>query len=200
MILIQRLLLIMTITAKLSTALIVVLLAACSGVAIDTDHDPSIDFSRYHSYYWKLLPVTGNPLMDRRIVNLVDKALRDKGWRRVPEPLAQTALAADVTTRQEQQVHAFHDHWGPGWHGWGWGGPMTSQSRVITYEMGTLVLDMYDVSTKNVIWRGTATDTLSKKPAKMKETLENGVWKMFEKFPPGQSGRSNRRLERYRHD
>lgn len=190
----------MTITAKISAFLILLLLTACAGVETKTDHDPSIDFSQYQSYYWKLLPVTGNPLMDRRIVDRVDKELRSKGWQRVPEPLAQTALAADVTTRQEQQIHTFHDQWGPGWHGWGWGGPVTSQSRVITYDVGTLVLDLYDVRTKNVIWRGTASATLSKKPSKMNQSLENGVWQMFEKFPPGRSGRSSRRLEHYRHD
>lgn len=189
----------MTHITKTSAFVLLFLLTACSGVQVNIDHDPAVDFSQYQSYYWKLLPVTGNPLMDRRIVDWVDLELRAKGWRRVPEALAQTALAADVTTRQEQQIHTFHDPWGPGWHGWGWGGAMAAQSQVISYEVGTLVLDLYDVKTKNAIWRGTAASTLSKKPAKLNQTLENGVRQMFEKFPPG-SNRSVKRLEHYRHD
>jgi hypothetical protein len=49
---------------------------------------------------------------------------------------------------------------------------------------GTLVVDIYDCSSKNLIWRGEAHDQLSDKPDKDAKKLEKAVDKMFNKFPP----------------
>ena len=161
------------------------LLSACSGVEVRTDHDHSVDFSQFTTYYWKGLPETANSLMNGRIVASVDGQLSARGWRKVPEQQAQTALAATVTTREGQRVDTFHDHWGPGPHGWGWGGPVRSTSRVQTYTVGTLVIDLYAVTSRNAIWRGTASNTLSNDPATTQRSIDEGVRKMFANFPPG---------------
>lgn len=164
------------------------LLTACATVDVQTDHDRSVDFSRYSTYAWKQPPRTGNPLMDSRIVAAVDGQLFNRGWRKIPAERAQTALAADVTTRESQRVDTFHNNWGPGWHGWGWGGPVMTTARVVTYHIGTLVLDLYDVNTRNAIWRGTASDVLSRNPEKLQRSLDQGLIQMFANFPPGVPG------------
>jgi hypothetical protein len=50
--------------------------------------------------------------------------------------------------------------------------------------VGTLIVDMYDTSSKRLVWRGMARDTLSDKPEKNSEKLQKAVDKMFAKFPP----------------
>jgi hypothetical protein len=50
--------------------------------------------------------------------------------------------------------------------------------------VGTLVLDMYDTSTKQLIWTATSRETLSDKPEKNEKKLEKAVDKMFDHFPP----------------
>jgi hypothetical protein len=115
----------------------------------------------------------------------VDGQLFAKGWRKVPEHQAQTALAASTTTQQRQRVETFHDNWGPGWRGWGMGGPVMTTSRVVNYTIGTLIIDVYDVGTRNAIWRGTASDIVSNDPAALRRSLGEGVQKMFAGFPPG---------------
>ncbi len=161
------------------------LLSACSAVDVRTDHDNTVDFSRYSTYYWKRLPRTSNSLMDGRIVSAVDGQLFAKGWRKVPEQQAQTALAASVTERDGQRVETMHNNWGPGWHGWGMGGPMVMSARVVNYTVGTLVVDLYDVNSRNAIWRGTASDIISRRPETVRKSMEEGVRKMFARFPPG---------------
>jgi hypothetical protein len=52
--------------------------------------------------------------------------------------------------------------------------------------VGTLVIDMYDTSTKQLIWRGLAHDQLSDKPDKDTKKLEKAVNKMLDK-PPARS-------------
>ena len=51
--------------------------------------------------------------------------------------------------------------------------------------MGTLVIDLYDAKTKQLIWRGSAQDTVSDSAAKNEKNLDKGVTKMFKAFPPG---------------
>ncbi|MCU0736591.1 MAG: DUF4136 domain-containing protein [Methylotetracoccus sp.] len=161
------------------------LLSACSAVDVRTDHDASVDFSRYSTYYWKRFPRTSNSLMDGRIVTAVDGQLFARGWRKVPEQQAQTALAASVTERDGQWVDTMHNNWGPGWQGWGMGGPMMMSARVVNYTVGTLVIDLYDVNSRNAVWRGTASDIISRRPETVRKSMEEGVRKMFARFPPG---------------
>jgi uncharacterized protein DUF4136 len=47
-----------------------------------------------------------------------------------------------------------------------------------------LVIDLFDAKTKQAIFRGVATDTLSDKPEKNEDKLNKSVEKMFKKCPP----------------
>ena len=161
------------------------LLSACSSVEVHTDYDSSVDFSRFSTYYWKRLPQTDNPLMANRIVAGVDSQLQAKGWRKVPEDRAQAAVAAHVVAREGQRVETFSTGRGPAWYGWGMGGPLTSASSVVTYTVGTLVVDLYDAASRNAIWRGTASDTVSSDPAAVRRKIDEGLQRMFANFPPG---------------
>ena len=57
-------------------------------------------------------------------------------------------------------------------------------TTVQNYRVGTLVLDMYTTNDKHLIWRGTASDTLSDNPERNEKNLDKAVDKMFKKFPP----------------
>jgi hypothetical protein len=107
----------------------------------------------------------------------VDAQLSSKGWQRV-EGNGDVALTAVGATQ------TFYDGLGPGWFWRGFGDQATI--TVVTHKVGTLVLDMYDTKTHKLIWRGTASDTLSKKPEKNEDKLDKCVEKMSHKFPPGE--------------
>jgi Domain of unknown function (DUF4136) len=53
--------------------------------------------------------------------------------------------------------------------------------------IGTLVVDIYDSSSKHLVWRGMAHDQLSDKPEKNTQKLQKAVDKLFDKFPPKSS-------------
>jgi len=58
--------------------------------------------------------------------------------------------------------------------------------NVDTYEVATLVVDLFDSKMKHLLWRGSSSATLSSKPDKNTKELDKGVQKMFEHFPPGE--------------
>jgi hypothetical protein len=77
--------------------------------------------------------------------------------------------------------------WGPGYGGYyGGGGTSTSTTSVYTITKGTLALDMYDASSKKLVWRGIATKTLDvdAKPEKRQKNMAKGSEKLLKKYPP----------------
>jgi hypothetical protein len=72
---------------------------------------------------------------------------------------------------------------GYGYRGYG-GGMGTASTMVSEYTVGTLVVDIFDGKSKNLVFRGTAEDELSDNPEKNKKKLEKASAKIFKNFPP----------------
>jgi hypothetical protein len=162
----------------------IMLLAASASFAqqVKTDYDRSADFSKYTTYSWEKVQ-TQDPLLVDRIKQAVNAALAEKSLTPV-ESGGQVAIVAIEMTKNQQTLNTFYDGFGGGWR-WG-GGFGNATTTVDNYKVGTLVVDLFDASTKKVIWRGSASDTLSDKSDKNIKNLDKGVQKMFEHFPPGE--------------
>jgi hypothetical protein len=78
------------------------------------------------------------------------------------------AIAAVEMTKNQQALNTFYDGFGGGW-GWrrfGGGGFGEATTTTDTYKVGTLVVDLFDANSKKLVWRGSASDTLSDKSEK----------------------------------
>ncbi|GAA5072508.1 DUF4136 domain-containing protein [Lysobacter panacisoli] len=160
--------------------------AASAAPKVTVDRDPAANFSAYKTYYWALKPQGGSPLVDQRIVDNVDAQLRAKGWTLAEQ--GDVAVAAHVSTSQKQTLDTFYTGTPMGGWGWrGWGGMGmgmgTATTSVHNYEVGTLVIDMFDAKTQKAVWRGTATETVSSNPDKVDKAVDQAVTRMFAKFP-----------------
>lgn len=168
---------------KLRTSLIFLAMLLMSMTAfsrdVTTDFDRHVDFSRYKTYSWAKVD-TPNSLWDQRVKDAVDRELQAKGLTEVPQG-GDISVVALGTTQEKQTLRTFYDGFGGGWF---WNGFGDATTTVDTYKVGTLIVDMFDTNTKKLIWRGTASDVLSKKPEKNEKALEKAVSKMFEHFPP----------------
>ena len=171
----------------LIACILTVALAACSTLSVYTDYDPAAQFGSYRTYSWRTTPEQVSPLMSRRIVDAINAQLNAKGWTEVATD-GDVALAANVASRQEYDLDHFYG--GPYWGGWGWGSGWGafggySSSRVRSYTVGTLAVDMFDNRTRQAIWRGTAENTIPKDPIKATSVIQSAVAEMFVGFPPG---------------
>ena len=149
---------------------------------VKTDYDRSGKFGQYKTYSWQNVS-TRDPLMVDRIKSAVNAALAAKGWTEVPSG-GDAALVAIETTHDQQTLNTFYDGFGGGWRWRGFGGFGEATTNVETYKVGTLVVDIFDANTKKLIWRGSASDTLSNNSEKNIKELDKGVDKMFKHFPP----------------
>lgn len=162
-------------------------LSACLLLAeVKTDYDHHADFARYHTYSWIKVQAQ-DPLWNDRIKSAVDSQLTAKGWQLVPTG-GDAAVSAYGSTHNQQSLETMYDGFGGGWRWRGFGGMGMSTTEPINTEVGSLSVDIFDANTKQLIWRGNSTATLSGKPEKNEKKMDKDVADMFKKFPPPSKG------------
>lgn len=152
---------------------------------VKTDYDRSADFNQYKTFSWENVH-TQNPLWVDRIKSAVDSALAAKGWTLVDSGGSVSIMAMEMN-QTHQTLNTYYDSFGGGWRWGGWGDSFgDSTTSESTYKVGTLVVDLFDSKTKTLIWRGSASDTLSDQSDKNIKHLDKAVDKLFEHFPPSE--------------
>jgi|SRR5580704_9009798 hypothetical protein len=149
---------------------------------ITTNVMPGVSFANYHTYKWVTVEGASYPnqIVDTQIKNSIDSQLQSKGLVKSTTDKADLYVAYQVSLNQEKEWNAY----GMG-GGLRWGGGMaTAQSSTIS--IGTLALDMYDPSTKQLVWTGRATKTLDPgaNQQKKQKNLDKAMQKLLKNFPP----------------
>jgi hypothetical protein len=181
--------------------------AAVFAQQVNIDFDRDADFTKYNTYAYQVCHRIENPLVDNRIVKELESRIAMKGLIRA-EAGADVNVTYHSSTSEEFAVdtnswgYGFGSGWswghgggyfgngggylghGGGYSGHGVGGPISSTTTVRKYTRGTLVIDIWDARTKQLLWRGTATDTVSENPEKNDNNLKKAMDKMFRKYPP----------------
>jgi hypothetical protein len=156
-----------------------------SAGSVKTDYDRNANFGQYKTYSWEQVK-TRDPLNVERIKNAVNASLAAKGWTQVDSGGDVSVVAVEIT-RNQQTLNTYYDGFGGGWRWRGFGGMEEATTTTETYKVGTLVVDLFDAKTKQLIWRGNSSDTLSNNSNKNIQNLDKDVEKMFKKFPPDSS-------------
>jgi Domain of unknown function (DUF4136) len=161
---------------------------------VRTDYDHTANFSQYNTYSWGKVQ-SSNPFFVTRIQQAVDKQLQAKGWKLMPTGGSVTVFATD-NIHDQQQVQTMYDNmgggWGGGWgwRGWGWGGGWggpafgTATTTTTDQNVGNLVIDLFEGSSKSLLWRGLATENLSSNAEKNTKMVDSDINSMFKNFPP----------------
>jgi hypothetical protein len=166
---------------SLVAAVCLVATVGCSTLTTSADYDPTADFSKYRTWEWKDDGSINNDLLSKRIQTALESTLSQKGLVRNPQN-PDLLVVVHARLSKQTQINTYDTGWG---YGWRWGGGM-STSTVSEIPVGTLVLDFVDVSRKELVWRGTASDTLNpeKSPEQKDQALREALAKMLEKYPP----------------
>jgi hypothetical protein len=152
---------------------------------VKTDYDRNANFGQYKTYSWQQVK-TKNLLDVDRIKSSVNAALAAKGWTQVDSGGDVSVVAMEIT-RNQQTLNTFYDGFGGGWRWRGFGGMGEATTTAETYKVGTLIIDLFDAKTKELVWRGSSSDTLSNNSSKNIKNMDKDVEKMFKNFSPGSS-------------
>jgi hypothetical protein len=155
---------------------------------VHREFDPAVDFSRYATFGWLPRPAStsaeplsplDSELGQRRMRAAVERALVGKGLTRADTPDLLVAVHRTIQDRVEVT------DWGYGDPGYDWEG---RDVEAYTYRQGTLILDLVDAGTKELVWRGSATTTLDEtavsSPGELEREMNEVVARILETFPP----------------
>jgi Domain of unknown function (DUF4136) len=145
---------------------------------------PGTDFSKYHTYKWVNIEGGAHPnqIMDAEIKQAVDAQLSTKGLTKTTDDKADMLIGYQIAVDKEKQ-----------WNAYGMGGGVRfggmGSATSSTINVGTLVLDMYDPGTKQLVWTGNATKTIdpSSNQEKNQKNLNKAMAKLLKNYPPKSS-------------
>ncbi|TFH00720.1 MAG: DUF4136 domain-containing protein [Calditrichales bacterium] len=176
----------------------VFLVWGCSSFSYKTDFDPSIEFSTYKTYIWYpgKMPdgdaLSANPLVKKRVIAGIDKALQAKGYTLGTEDSFDFAVIIHAGQKEKTQIVNYGNYgyggYGYGRYGSGWGGyGGYNQTDVYQYDETTLVIDIADGAKKEMVWRGTVTGVVKENvnQEEQQKNIDAVVEKMLDNFPPG---------------
>lgn len=179
----------MTIVRFAAACLAWITLVSCSSLRTYYDYDREADFSALRTYDW-IDPDSGsavgtpeNDLVNRRIRAAVDRELAAQGYV-VATADPDFLVTSHVGVEQRIEVHDWGYSYG---RSYGRHGMMVGSTDVREYDEGTLILDVIDAETRNLIWRGTAKRAVSRNPTpeESEAIISTAVAKILDKFPPG---------------
>jgi hypothetical protein len=163
---------------------------AAFGQDVKVDFDKAADFTKIKTFQVKIGTSWNNSISEQRFVTQFEKTLSSKGWTKVDSNPNALVVLHGATSVKKSLNTFYSDMGGYGGYGYrgGWGGGMGMGSATTTeteYAVGTLVTDIFDASTKKLMFRGTASDEISDKPEKNQKKIAKAAEKMFKNFPPG---------------
>jgi len=155
------------------------------------DFDRAYDFSRFHTYAWRLPDAdTMNQLMQQRVTAFVEEALAARHLKQVKAG-GDLLVTYRVDVQVQEQFTTFTNAtgFGPGWGwgGWGWDGWGSSSavSTTIPYTtyQRTLIVDIIDAHTNRLVFEGVSTARIRSRPEKNTKEFAADVNEIFEKSP-----------------
>lgn len=198
----------------LVAALSLIVLAACVRAHIRYDYDVRVDFSKYQTFDWNpelkkeafnpdirqekepearpeakredrrepRRTATQNRFMDMRMQQSLENELKAKGYRLAQGETPDFYVTYYPIYRERAYTTTTHWGWGWGWRPW-YGNVATSQ--VHHYEEGTLVVEIRDAKSNQMVWHGAAVGALTDldNPEDADEVVQREVKRLLERFP-----------------
>ena len=154
---------------------------------VKVDFDKDANFGAIKTFAVKIGTSWNNPISEKRVTDEIEQKLTEKGWTKAPPDQADAIAVLHGATEKQKSLNTFYSGTG-GYGGYGWrgmGGMGTATTTESEYLVGTLVVDIFDAKSKQLMFRGTAQDELSDKAEKNIKKIAKASDKMFKDFPPG---------------
>jgi hypothetical protein len=162
-------------------------MVACSPeIQVHTDFDPDYDLWTFKTFDWGQKvnieegknPFHYNELNDKRIKSAVQEQLTSRGYQ-LTEAHPDLILHYHIIVNDksilvtEPYGYNYSSYW------------RRMETNIYSYREGTLILDLMDSKTNNLIWRGWAISLLnsSYKPDEIEKLIKTVVARIFKKFP-----------------
>lgn len=147
------------------------------------------DFDQVNTFMWQSIDEAqmsaANPFMHSLIKNLLAAELATSGLTEVTaNPDVYVTYYGSTETEVQLRTDSYgYSYGGYGMGGWGYygygaAGPISSTTRQVEIRHGTLVVDIWDAATRELVWRGTVTDVMSSDAEKNERLVTKAISKL----------------------
>ncbi len=176
-------------------AFLVITVSACGSIPVSHDFEQGFDFNGLKTFAWEpneedTWGLAGrNQLVDRRIRSAIENDLASRQFSQTDAAEADFLVSYNVVVDQRirssnlsggvtigRSSRRRHGSIG-----------ISTGSSIHTYEQGTLYIDVVDVASDNLVWRGVSAQALPdlSDPQRLTEHVNATVAAILEQFPPG---------------
>ena len=163
---------------------------AAMGQKVSVNFDKAIDFSKFKTYTWRDGMPAQNPMINQMISEAIDRELTSRGLTK-KESAGELQVLFFAAADFDLQVPSGN---------YGNVAVSSVQTGIATrgqaYDVrkGTLLVNLIEASTNNILWGGSASETLTQRPTgnvfedaqKVEKLVNRAVQKLFRKYPISQ--------------
>jgi hypothetical protein len=168
-------------------AALILVLGACNPVQVRTVVAPDADFTGRTTF--RIMtpkprgnvrlspndPMLVNSITYRRLRAAIRSAFEKRGYRYVEDGESMD-IAFYASAREKLDVRTWD-------YGYGWHRFPRERTEVYEYTQGTVIIDVVDPATHELLWRGQGRAAVSDDPEKFAEQLEKTAVAIIAKFP-----------------
>jgi len=182
--------------------LLAIVTTACgSGVSVTSDYDKTADFTKFKTFTYYGWADNSDQLLTQfdkdRFESAFQREFANRGWT-VNQTNGDAILSLYIVVDQKTSYTSYTDHYNNGMYGgmyasrYGYGqgygmgmgmGNSTTTTTQNDYEVGTLIVDVFDAKTQKQIWQGIGKKTISENKTKREERINAGVAEIMKAFP-----------------
>ena len=162
---------------------------------VTVDYDKSTDFSKMKTYtflgWQENIDNLINDFDKERFMNAFHAEFKSRNIEKIESSsgkIGDMIVGIYLVIEDKKSVTAYNTYYGGGggrgYRGGGYGGGYSNTMyNEEEYKMGTLVLNVFDGVSTDLLWEGVATKTVNQKPAKREKSIPKSVKKLMKKFP-----------------
>ncbi len=186
---------------KLLIPVMLLFLFSCSSLQVTNNYDKNVDFKSFTTfslYPWdKQNDSLINDYDKQTIINSVKNEMTRRGYQYV-EKNGELIVSMFVILKNKTEYQAYTNHYGGyagyggGWgyygapwaYGYGWG-PGYSSTTVTSrdYVQGSLLIDIFELEGKKLIWQGIGTGEVDDDLATRDKNLPKNISHIFRRYP-----------------
>lgn len=179
--------------------ILLVFLSSCEGVKVTNDWDKKVDFTQFETYSLYPWDTQNDQIVNdydkQTILNAIKGEMEKRGYIFVKDK-GELVVSTFVIIENKTSYQAYTNHYG-GWAGYGggWGyyggvgfygyAPINSTTTVYStdYEQGTLIIDIFSLHDKKLIWQGIGTGEITNDLNKRDRRLPETITSIFRRYP-----------------
>ncbi len=172
--------------------------SSCSSIKVTSQKDGEVDFNKFKtlSYYgWQ---ENSDKLINRFDRENIEKSFAAEFKKRgisVVEKDGDIIVSLFIVIDEKTGTTAYNDYYGGGGPygyysgfrygpGWGWGmGYSTTSYQEYHYLQGTLICDVFDYKSKNLIWQGVVSGEINENPKSRARNTPRVVAEIMKRYP-----------------